>query len=105
METTASNLDNYPIKTKHKTVNCDQPKIRSASSDKLEENGFSNLSGKTFRNDAIRAWNQSQLEIKECVSGFAAKTQFFCKNSTSLKLTSIAQNGVLCTWFDKLFPL
>ena len=57
METTVSNLDNYPIKIKHKTVNCDQPKTRSVSLDKLEENGFSNLSRMKFKNDAIRASN------------------------------------------------
>ena len=69
----ATHFENYPLKIETKSFNPEQAITRSTTSNLLKENGFSQVSMKTFKNDAIRVWNRTPLHIKECVSIYAAK--------------------------------
>ena len=62
-------VNNYPIHTELLSPNEDGLQTRASSSSlHIKEGKVTNLSERTFLNDAIHIWNQSPNEIKECVS-------------------------------------
>ena len=69
----AHNVENYPLKIEKKLYNLNLAVTRAASTGALIVQGFSHISSKTFKNDAIRVWNKCPLNIKECVSIYTAK--------------------------------
>ena len=67
-------VNNYPIHTELLSPNEDGLQTRASSSGlHIKEGKVTNLSERTFLNDAIHIWNQSPNEIKECVSLYSAK--------------------------------
>ena len=71
----ATHYDNYPLKVVSKQINPEQVITRATTSNILKENGFSQISMKTFKHDAIRVWNRTPVTIKECRSMHAVKTR------------------------------
>ena len=69
----ANNIENYQLKIEKRQLNPEQPKTRSFENDQLTENGFSSVSSRTFKNDAIRVWNKTPNNIKQCDSLYSAK--------------------------------
>ena len=76
-------VNNYPIHTEILSPKEDGLSTRARSNGLLIKEGkATNLSQRTFLNDAIHIWNQSPNEIKECVSLFSVKKSYkiFCGN-------------------------
>ena len=46
---------------------------RAANNSLLIEKGFSQISSKTFKNDAVRVWNKCPSNIKDCKMIYSAK--------------------------------
>ena len=69
----STHIINYPIKTDSLQRNNDMRCTKAVSNGVLVESKTSNLSQKTFLNDAIHIWNLAPLEIKACESLFSAK--------------------------------
>ena len=69
----AHNIENYPLKIEKKLYNPNLAVTIAACTGALLEQGFSQISSKTFKNDAIRVWNKCPRNIKECVSIYSAK--------------------------------
>ena len=69
----AINIQDYPIKVKNVTSCIGSANTRSGGNDRLVEIGNSNLSAKTFINDATKIWNRAPKELKECPTLYAAK--------------------------------
>ena len=69
----AVNIENNPIKVTSATSCIDSAKTRSGGNERLVEHGKSNLSSKTFINDAIKIWNRAPKELKECTTLNSAK--------------------------------
>ena len=62
-----------PLKVSIAQRNEQAPNTRSGGSVRLVEAGKSNLSSKTFINDATRIWNRAPQSVKDCVTISAAK--------------------------------
>ena len=69
----AHNVEAYPLIIEKKEYNPNLAVTRAASAGALLEKGFSQISSKTFKNDAIRVWNKCPNSIKECTSIYSAK--------------------------------
>ena len=69
----STHIENYPIRTDMIQRNNDTRCTRAASNVVLVETHTSNLSQKTFLNDAIHIWNLAPVELKACASLFSAK--------------------------------
>ena len=66
-------MESYPLKIEKKHYNPDLAVTRAATNGALVEMGFSQISSKTFKNDAVRVWNRCPNNIKESVSFYTAK--------------------------------
>ena len=70
----AMNVPNYPTKIKKMTYEGQTVTTRAVTNGLLiDDSDFSNLSRKTFINDAKKAWNKVPDSIKNCSSHFIAK--------------------------------
>ena len=69
----AVNVDNYPTKVILRTVNNDSAMTRSIVNGKLVETGKCALTQATFINDAIKAWNKSNEDVKQSLTYNVAK--------------------------------
>ena len=70
----AMNVPNYPTKIKKMTYEGQTVTTRAVTNGLLiDDSNFSNLSRKTFINDAKKAWNKVPDSIKNCSSHFIAK--------------------------------
>ena len=69
-----THVANYPIQTEQLSPQEDVINTRARSNGLLlKESKVSNLSQRTFLNDAIHIWNQAPIAIKECASLYCAK--------------------------------
>ena len=64
----AVNTENYPIKVNKHNISSSERISRSKMSDKLLANGFSDHSKTSFKNDAIRLWNNSPIFVSFQIS-------------------------------------
>ena len=69
----ALNFDNHPLKLKKVERLNDTMITRARTSGRIIEYSKSVVKNKTFKNDAIKVWNQAPVEIKSCKTLFAAK--------------------------------
>ena len=69
-----SHFANYPIQTEQLSPQEDVMNTRARTNGLLlKESKVSNLSQRTFLNDAIHIWNQAPIAIRECASLYCAK--------------------------------
>ena len=69
----AHHVENYPLKIEKKHYNPNTAVTRAANNSLLNEKGFSQISSKTFKNDAVRVWNKCPSNIKDCKMIYSAK--------------------------------
>ena len=69
----AHNVENYPLKLEKKLYDPELMVTRAASAGALIEKGFTSISSKTFKNDAIRVWNKCPQIIKDSATIYTAK--------------------------------
>ena len=74
--------DNYPIEVKKYILEADERILRSKISDKLLVKGHSDLMKSSYKNDAIKLWNNCPDSITKCTSVYSAKKAIktFVKN-------------------------
>ena len=69
----AVHKDNYPIEVKKYILEADERILRSKISDKLLVKGHSDLMKSSYKNDAIKLWNNCPDSITKCTSVYSAK--------------------------------
>ena len=69
----STHVINYPIKIKVVTRPAEVAHTRAVSRGHLKEELHSNLSQKTFLNDAIHIWNRTPINIRQCETLLVAK--------------------------------
>ena len=68
-------IGGYPMNIKESTCPEGSAVTRSYGSHHLVQQGKSELSSRTFINDATRVWNQAPIELKMCETIYSAKKE------------------------------
>ena len=71
----AKNVEDYPLKIEHQSVNSERTSTRADTQDRPKEIGKTLLAQKTCVSDAIHVWNSAPLSITNSATLSQAKTE------------------------------